>query len=105
MPQDLGAFLPLILLAVAFWFLIMRPQRNRQKAQAALIRSVGPGAEVMTTAGLFGTVVSNEDGVLRLAVAPGVELRMVPEAISKVMSTPEPPSDEPSADQNPSDPR
>ena len=96
--QDLATFLPLVLLAAAFWFLIIRPQRNRQKAQAELVRKVGPGAEIMTAAGIFGTVVSNEDGQVQVEVAPGVVLRMLPDAISRVVNSPDTAVEAPASD-------
>lgn len=99
---DIASLLPIILIGAAFWFLILRPQKQRQKAQAQMLRSIAPGTEVMTTAGLFGTVVSSTDEELQLEVAPGVVLRMLPAAVSKIVTAVEPaptsdPDDAPSA--------
>jgi preprotein translocase subunit YajC len=81
----LGAYLPLLLIVVAFWFLIIRPARKRQQEQQAVISALAPGARVMTTAGLFGTVVSLEDGEVALEIAPGVVVRYVAAAVAKVV--------------------
>ncbi len=83
--DSLGAILPLLLIGAVFYLLIMRPARNRQKQQAQLIDSLRPGAEVMTTAGIFGTLVEILDDEVVLQVAPGVELRMVKSAIARVI--------------------
>ena len=83
---DIASLLPILLIGVAFWFLILRPQRQRQKAQAQMLESIAPGTEVMTTAGVFGTVVSSSAEELRLEVAPGVVMRMLPAAVSKIVT-------------------
>lgn len=41
---------------LAFWFLLIAPQRKRQKAQEKMIASIKDGDEIMTTAGIIGTV-------------------------------------------------
>jgi preprotein translocase subunit YajC len=83
--DSLGAILPLLLIGAVFYLLIMRPARNRQKQQSQLIDSLRPGAEVMTTAGIFGTLVEVSDDDVVIQVAPGVELKMVKNAIARVV--------------------
>ena len=55
--SSLVAFLPLLAMGVIFYFLLIRPQQRRAKAQQALLRSVEVGDEIVTTAGVFGTVI------------------------------------------------
>lgn len=69
----------------AFYFLIIRPGKQRQKAQLELQRSLRPGADVMTTAGIFGTVAVVTDEELSLEVSPGVFIRVLPAAIARVV--------------------
>ncbi len=93
--QNLSTFLFLALAAAAFYFLIIRPGKQRQKAQAELLTSIAPGTEVMTTAGVFGRVVTVSDDVLGLEIAPGVVMRVLPAAVARVVVSPgdEPPVD------------
>lgn len=63
-------FLPLVLLAVMFWF-----SRRRQKQFQQAQQEIAVGDDVSTTSGLFGRLVALDDEVATLAVAPGVELR------------------------------
>jgi preprotein translocase subunit YajC len=86
--MDLLGLAPLLLLVVAFYFLLIRPQKNRQKAQAALVASVTAGTDVMTTAGIFGTVRSASEEELLLEISPGTVIRILPAAISKVITPP-----------------
>lgn len=93
--MDIMQILPLILLVVVFYFLLIRPQRKRQQEAAKMQNSLAPGTRVMTTTGLFATVVAvdNEDVVLE--VAPGIETRWVKAAIGRVVT----PGDAPVADE------
>ncbi|GII95327.1 preprotein translocase subunit YajC [Sinosporangium siamense] len=82
---DITSIVPLILVAVVFYFLLIRPQRKRQREQLEMQNSLVPGTRVMTTTGLFATVVAvdNEDVILELS--PGVETRWVKAAIGRVL--------------------
>jgi preprotein translocase subunit YajC len=92
---QLGSILPLILLVVVFYFLLIRPQRKRQQEALKMQNSLAPGARVMTTTGLFATVVAVDNEDVILEVAPGVETRWVKAAIGRVVQ----PGDEPVADE------
>lgn len=76
----------LLLLPVAFYVFFIRPAQRRQRAAQALRASVRPGQEVITTAGIIGTVVSVADGAdeVVLSLSPGVEMRLVKAAIGQV---------------------
>ncbi|HEX4811930.1 MAG TPA: preprotein translocase subunit YajC [Nonomuraea sp.] len=83
---QLGSILPLILLVVVFYFLLIRPQRKRQQEAIQMQNSLTPGARVMTTTGLFGTVIAVDNEDVILEVAPGIETRWVKAAIGRVVS-------------------
>ena len=85
--------LTLIVLVVAFAGMLAftsrarRRQAERAEAQAAQLTV---GSEVMTTSGLYGTIVArNEDDSVQLAVAPGVEVRWALAALRDVASLPQ----------------
>jgi preprotein translocase subunit YajC len=86
---DLANFLPLILLVLAFYLLILRPARNRQRQALETQRSLQPGAQVVTTAGLYATVAAVEDEVVLLEVAPGVTCRYAKPAVARILTRPE----------------
>ncbi len=83
--MEIGALLPILLLIAAFWLLILRPARARQNAANAVMRQLGVGARIMTTAGLFGTITALEDDQVELEIAPGVRVRYVKAAIAQVV--------------------
>lgn len=96
-PVSLGM---LAVLGAAFYFLLIRPQRQRQRAQAQMIASLGPGVRVMTASGLYGTIVERVDGDVRLEVAPGVTVLMADGAIARVVE-PALPAGDPAPDEAP----
>ena len=70
---------------VAFYFLIIRPQRNRARQAAQLQARLVPGVEIMTTAGMFGRVIEvNDDGVV-LEISPGVQARFAKAAVGRIV--------------------
>ena len=77
------AFLPLLVTFGLMWVLLIRPQKRRVQMQQAVVASLRPGDEVITTAGIYGTIVSVDDDVLTVEIAPGVSLRMVRQAVSQ----------------------
>jgi preprotein translocase subunit YajC len=83
--NPLAAFALPLLLLVGFYFLLIRPQRNRQRQQQALIAALEVGDEVMTTGGIFGTIVGidDEEGVLTVEIAPGTRIRMLRQGIAQ----------------------
>ena len=83
--ESIGSFLPLILIVAVFYLLVIRPSQNRKKKMAELISNVGPGTDVMTTSGIFGTVISSTAEEVELSIAPGVVIRVLPAAIARVI--------------------
>jgi preprotein translocase subunit YajC len=82
----IGSFLPLIVMIVAAWFLLIRPQQQRQKKQAEMLSRLAPGAEVLTVGGIFGTIVEMGDDRLRIAVADGSELEIVRGSVQTIVT-------------------
>lgn len=75
----------LVLMVVAFYFLIMRPQRKRQQQQQNMVKTLEPGARVMTTTGIYGTIVASGERQLVLETSPGSRITVVKQAIAKVV--------------------
>ncbi|NQY32281.1 MAG: preprotein translocase subunit YajC [Coraliomargarita sp.] len=72
----LAQFLPIILLFAGMWFLIIAPQRKRQKQHDKMITELKTGDEIMTSGGIFGTITNVKDDrfVVRIADNTKVEL-------------------------------
>lgn len=73
-------------MAALFWFLLIRPQRQRQVAHRTMVSELGVGDEVITAGGVFGRVRSIADDHLLLEIAPGTEIRLAKEAVATIVS-------------------
>jgi preprotein translocase subunit YajC len=81
----LVGLLPLVLIVVGFYFLAVRPQRNRMKALRETQSTIEVGREVMTTAGLYATVIDLDDDTVTLEIAPGVHARFARAAVVRTV--------------------
>jgi preprotein translocase subunit YajC len=80
----LAALMPFILIAVIFYFLIIRPQQKRIKEQAAMIASVKTGDAVIMNSGIHGIVTNVKDTTLILKVADNVKIEFEKTAVASV---------------------
>jgi preprotein translocase subunit YajC len=68
---NIGSFLPLILMFVAMYFLMIRPQQKRAKEQKAMMEALAKGDEVVTAGGILGRVAKVSDLYITLEIATG----------------------------------
>ena len=80
-------FLMLPLLIVAAYFLMIRPQRKRQRAQQELQRQIDVGDEVMTTSGVYGFVTGFDGDIAWLEIDDNVQMRVARAAIQRRVDT------------------
>jgi len=96
----MGAVLIFILLAL-LWVVLIVPRQREVRRHNALVVSLEVGDEVMTGAGIYGTITRIADDDVWVEVAPGVTIRMAKRAVgSKIEAdvTPPPIADEPADD-------
>ena len=61
-------FLPMILIFVIFYFMLIRPQRKKDKEAKAMLDSLKVGDRICTIGGIYGTIVRIKDDVLTIEV-------------------------------------
>ena len=76
-----GSLLLPILLAVAVVVMFTASRRNRKRQAETSQNVLVPGTEIITTAGMHGTVVEASDDEVTIEIAPGVRVKMLPGAI------------------------
>lgn len=86
MNQSLIFPLLIVVLAVPL-FLSYRKQKKMAAAQQELQNSIGEGDRVMTTSGLYATVVSSGDTTIDLEIAPGVVTTWLRQAVREKVNT------------------
>ena len=84
--QQYTTLILIALMVVAFYFLIMRPQKKRQQAIQKTMNELQPGTRVMLGSGLFGTLVSVGTKQVVLEVSPGVEMTVLKQAIARTVA-------------------
>jgi preprotein translocase subunit YajC len=88
-------FLPLVLIFVVFYFLLIRPQQQKQKQTRQMISALKRGDRVVTGGGIIGTVqrvpmVSDKDGKqvasseIEVEIAPNIRVTVLRDTISSV---------------------
>ena len=80
-----GFFLPMIIIFVAFYFLLIRPQQKRQKAHTELVNALSAGDEVITAGGILGKVTGVSEHYATLTIADGVEIKVQKSTVSTVV--------------------
>jgi preprotein translocase subunit YajC len=82
-------YLVLVVILGGLLLFSQRKRRNQLAEQMVRMSQIGFGSEVMTTSGLYGTVVAkNDDGTVQLAIAPGVEVKCALAALRDPESLP-----------------
>jgi preprotein translocase subunit YajC len=73
--NQLASLLPLVVIGGLMYFVLIRPQQQRVKAQRALVTSLAVGDEVVTIGGLLGTIVTIDEDTATIETTPGTILR------------------------------
>ncbi len=76
------AFLPLVLIMVIFYVLLILPAQRRQKKTQEMLSALKNGDKVVTTGGLFGTIVGIESDSVQLRIADQVKVKVSRSAIA-----------------------
>ena len=69
-PSSLLGLAPIVLIFAIFYFLLFLPMQKQKKQQAKMLADLQAGAEVLTTGGIVGTIVSITGDLLILRVKP-----------------------------------
>jgi preprotein translocase subunit YajC len=81
--------LPFILIFGAMYFLLIAPQRKKEKERKAMISAIKVGDKVVTIGGIMGTVTAVKEDRFNLKVDDSTRLEMLKSAIQEVRSTAE----------------
>ena len=81
----LMSILPLVVIFGAMYFVLIRPQRKRQKEHTDLIGALGKGDEVVMTSGMLGKITKLEGDYVVLEVTNNLELKFQKVAVHAVL--------------------
>jgi preprotein translocase subunit YajC len=87
-----GQFLPLVLIFIVFYFLLIRPQQQRQKETRSMLAALKRGDRVVTGGGILGTVQRvppDKDGKpsaeVEVEIAPNLRVTVLRDTITSVI--------------------
>jgi preprotein translocase subunit YajC len=81
----LGGIIPLILIFVAMYFLLIRPQQKKMKDHQAMVSALAKGDEVTTNGGILGKIISLDDSFVTVEIAQNVTIKLQRGAIANIM--------------------
>jgi preprotein translocase subunit YajC len=85
--NPLVSFLPLVIIVAIFYFLVFMPMQRQKKQQAQMLANLQSGAEILTTGGIVGTIVSLSQDTLIVRVKPdNVKLQIARSAVQSLIS-------------------
>jgi preprotein translocase subunit YajC len=74
------------LIFVIFYFLLIRPQQKKQKEHQKMLESLRKGDKVVTSGGVYGTVIGVKENVVVLKIAENVKVEFAKSAVTGIIS-------------------
>ena len=78
------AFAPLLIIMVIFYVLLILPAQRRQKKTQKMLSELKNGDKVVTSGGLFGTIVGLEGDAIQLRIADQVKVKVLRSAVASL---------------------
>jgi preprotein translocase subunit YajC len=86
-PSGISAFLPLVIILGIFYLIVFLPARRRQKKLQDMIDSLKVGDKVVTSGGIYGTIVGFKDDRIQLRVAENVKIELSRNAVTALQGS------------------
>jgi preprotein translocase subunit YajC len=80
--QQIGQFLPMLLIIVVFYFFMIRPQMKKAKDHKKFVEELKKGDKVITTAGIHGKIVDLNETTFLIEVESGTKIRFEKSSVS-----------------------
>ena len=69
----------------AMWFLIIAPQRKKQKQHAAMLAELDTGDQIVTAGGIYGEITGKKDDRFIVRIADGVKVEIAKAYVQDVV--------------------
>ena len=80
------ALVPFILVFVIFYLLIILPSRKKQKKHVQMVEALKPGDRIITSGGIYGTVMGVQKDRIELKIAANVKIDITKNAVAAILS-------------------
>jgi preprotein translocase subunit YajC len=84
-PSQLPLLFVILATFVIFYFILIRPQQRKQKELQKTIEALKKGDRLLTTGGIFGTVVGTKDNILVLKIDENTKIEIIKNAVASVV--------------------
>lgn len=84
MQQYGGTILYVVVLFALLYFLMIRPQHQRQRKHQQMIKNIKVNDRVVTVGGVFGHIVKVKEDTFLMRIADGVRIEILKSAIGEV---------------------
>ena len=81
-PSPWAALFPLLVVLAIFYFLLILPAQRQRKKQQEMLSALKTGDKVITSGGIYGTIVGLRDEVVQLRIADQVKIEVSRSAIA-----------------------
>ncbi len=78
--------LPFILVFVIFYLLIIMPSRKKQKKHKEMVEALKPGEKIVTTGGIYGTIMGVKPDRLEIKISSNVKIEITKSAVGAILS-------------------
>jgi preprotein translocase subunit YajC len=86
MSQSTMSILLIVLMIGLLYFMMIRPQQKRMRQQMELMNSMRAGDDVMTSAGIYGSVSEVEEDTVLLEVSEDVHIRVAKNSVTRIFT-------------------
>ena len=76
---------PLVVIFIAFYFLLIRPQQKKQKAHNEMVAGLQVGDEVMTAGGILGRITGVSDHYAVVQISDNTEIKVQKSSVAQVV--------------------
>ena len=83
-PSMITGLLPILFILVIFYIFLILPAQRRQKKSTEMLQALKNGDKVITTGGIYGTIVGIEGDAVQLRIAEQVKVKVSRSAIAGV---------------------
>ncbi|MDD5431960.1 MAG: preprotein translocase subunit YajC [Candidatus Omnitrophica bacterium] len=80
--------IPFALIFVIFYFMLIKPQKNREKEHQKMLSNLKKNDEIVTTGGIHGTVINVKDKTLTLRIDENVKIEVEKNCVAYVKAQP-----------------
>ncbi len=81
-----SVLIPFALVFVIFYLLIIMPSRKKQKKHQQMVEQLKPGDKIITSGGIYGTVMGVQKDRIELKIASNVKVDITKSAVAAILS-------------------